>query len=115
MLFQKYGCKMTSCSVSCDSFCISGHSGLSNPEEFSFTSDEETQEQTIRRQGHHARDQKKLDTLKKKLHTDDECKLAIEISSECVIQGNLSIVVALKTRVTMNTILPFWDSFTWLL
>ena len=46
--------------------------GLSNPEEFSFTSDEETQEQTLRRQAHHARDQKKLDTLKKKLHTDDE-------------------------------------------
>ena len=48
--------------------------GLSNPEEFSFTSDEETQEQTIRRAGHHARDQKRLDTLKKKLHTDDERK-----------------------------------------
>ena len=27
----------------------------------------------MRRHGHHARDQKKLDTLKKKLHTDDEC------------------------------------------
>ena len=48
--------------------------GLSNPEEFSFTSDEETQEQTLRRAGHQARDQKRLDTLKKKLHTDDECK-----------------------------------------
>lgn len=48
--------------------------GLSNPEEFSFTSDEETQEQTLRRAGHQARDQKRLDTLKKKLHTDDECE-----------------------------------------
>ena len=48
--------------------------GLSNPEEFSFTSDEETSEQTLRRAGHQARDQKRLDTLKKKLHTDDECK-----------------------------------------
>ena len=46
--------------------------GLQNPEEFSLTSDEETSEQTMRRHGHHARDQKKLDTLKKKLHTDDE-------------------------------------------
>ena len=46
--------------------------GLSNPEEFSFTSDEETSEQTLRRAGHQARDQKRLDTLKKKLHTDDE-------------------------------------------
>ena len=53
---------------------VACYSGLSNPEEFSFTSDEETQEQTIRRQGHQARDQKRLDTLKKKLHTDDECK-----------------------------------------
>ena len=51
--------------------------GLSNPEEFSFTSDEETQEQTLRRAGHQARDQKRLDTLKKKLHTDDECKQQI--------------------------------------
>ena len=56
------------------SLCCVNVSGLSNPEEFSFTSDEETQEQTMRRQGHHARDQKRLDTLKKKLHTDDECK-----------------------------------------
>jgi hypothetical protein len=47
---------------------------LSNPEEFSFTSDEETSEQTLRRAGHQARDQKRLDTLKKKLHTDDERK-----------------------------------------
>ena len=30
-----------------------------------------------RRQQYHARDQKKLDTLKKKLHTDDECKSAL--------------------------------------
>ena len=28
----------------------------------------------MRRHGHHIRDQKKLDTLKKKLHTDDECE-----------------------------------------
>ena len=27
-----------------------------------------------RRQASHIRDQKKLDTLKKKLHTDDECE-----------------------------------------
>lgn len=54
--------------------------GLTNPEEFSFTSDEETSEQTMRRAGHHARDQKKLDTLKKKLHTDDECTYVIKHS-----------------------------------
>ena len=53
-------------------------SGLSNPEEFSFTSDEETQEQTSRRQHQQQiRDHKKLDTLKKKLHTDDECKWSL--------------------------------------
>ena len=28
----------------------------------------------MRRHGHHIRDQKRLDTLKKKLHTDDECE-----------------------------------------
>ena len=48
------------------------HAGLQNPEEFSFTSDEETSEQTLRREGHKARDQKRLDKLKMKLHTDDE-------------------------------------------
>ncbi len=47
--------------------------GLSNPEEFSFTTEEETSEHTMRRQ-HHARDQKRLDTLKNKLHTDDTCE-----------------------------------------
>ena len=53
-------------------------SGLSNPEEFAFTSDEETQDQTSRRmQQQQVRDHKKLDTLKKKLHTDDECKLSL--------------------------------------
>ncbi len=59
--------------------------GLQNPEEFSFTSDEETQEQTLRRQGHHARDQKKLDTLKKKLHTDDECALIRILSTHSLV------------------------------
>ena len=44
--------------------------GLSNPEEFSFTSDEQTQEQILRRAGHQARDQKKL-------HTDEERKQQI--------------------------------------
>ena len=49
-------------------------SGLTNPEEFSFTTEEETSEQTVRRHQQYVRDQKKLDTLKKKLHTDDECE-----------------------------------------
>ena len=63
--------------------------GLQNPEEFSFTSDEETQEQTLRRQGHHARDQKKLDTLKKKLHTDDECafiRIGVKVQAICLLE-----------------------------
>ena len=47
--------------------------GLTNPEEFSFTTEEETSDQTVRRHQQYVRDQKKLDTLKKKLHTDDEC------------------------------------------
>ncbi len=54
--------------------CGCGFPGLQNPKEFSFTSDEETQEQSIRRAGYHTRDQKKLDSLKKRLHTDDECE-----------------------------------------
>ncbi len=56
----------------------STHTGLQNPEEFSFTSDEETSEQTLRREGHKARDQKRLDKLKMKLHTDDECTCRIK-------------------------------------
>ena len=51
------------------------YAGLSNPEEFSLTSDQETQqEQNVRREGHKERDHKKLDALKKKLHTGDNCK-----------------------------------------
>lgn len=45
--------------------------GLSNPEEFSFTTDEETTEHILRRA--QAKDRKKLDALIKRLHTDDEC------------------------------------------
>ena len=58
--------------------------GLQNPEEFSFTSDEETSEQTLRREGHKARDQKRLDNLKRKLHTDDERTL-------CVVCGGVKL------------------------
>ena len=47
--------------------------GLHNPEEFSLTSDEETPEQIMQRTEHQVRNQKRLDSLKKKLHTDDEC------------------------------------------
>ena len=48
--------------------------GLTNPEEFSFTTEEETSDQTVRRHQQYVRDQKRLDSLKKKLHTDDECE-----------------------------------------
>ena len=49
-------------------------SGLHNPEEFSLTSEEESLEQSSKRSGYKVRNKKKLDILKKKLHTDEECK-----------------------------------------
>lgn len=50
----------------------------------------------MRRHGHHIRDQKKLDTLKKKLHTDDECTsvcLSVYLGSpntQCLLVSLLS-------------------------
>ena len=62
--------------------------GLTNPEEFSFTTEEETSDQTVRRHQQYVRDQKKLETLKKKLHTDDECEWGgcedVRMCVECV-------------------------------
>lgn len=74
--------------------------GLQNPEEFSFTSDEETLEQSLRRQGHRARDQKKLDTLKKKLHTDDECMF---VWFMCSATGSVDTVGGLVLVVLEDT------------
>ena len=49
------------------------YSGLSNPKEFSFTSDEETSEQTIRSQA------SELDTLKK-LYTDSKTMHVLQLN-----------------------------------
>uniref|UniRef100_A0A1X7VGP0 FERM domain-containing protein n=1 Tax=Amphimedon queenslandica TaxID=400682 RepID=A0A1X7VGP0_AMPQE len=46
--------------------------GITNPEEFFLCTESETAEMTLRRQQHQARNQKEMDRLKKRHHTDDE-------------------------------------------
>lgn len=58
--------------------CVLPPTGITNHEEYSLVRelpDEEKEKTlTLRRDRSIAKDQKKLDELKKKLHTDDECK-----------------------------------------
>ena len=62
------------CKLQVTKFMMYSFVGLHNPEEFSLASDEETPEKLLQRMGYKVRNQKKLDTLRKKLHTDNECK-----------------------------------------
>ena len=66
------------CSVSLIVFCFYVITGITNHEEYSLVrelpDDEKEKTLTLRRDRSIAKDQKKLDELKKKLHTDDECE-----------------------------------------
>ena len=69
-------------------------SGLHNPEEFSLTSEEESLEQSLKRTGYKVRNKKKLNILKKKLHTDEECKkhTSLTVMSISVLQRHNNII-----------------------
>lgn len=60
---------------------LSPYTGITNHEEYSLVrelpDDEKEKTLTLRRDRSIAKDQKKLDELKKKLHTDDECEFSI--------------------------------------
>lgn len=64
-------------------------SGITNHDEYSLVRDlpeaEREKTLTLKRDKSIAKDQKKMDEMKRKLHTDDECKLSnsIEILPNC--------------------------------